>query len=254
MKKSMWLVGGSSGIGLAFANLWLNDGHLLTVSSRHATTNKELLHLHNQYPDQLHLVNLDVTDQSSIETAVHQAWEYYGGLDYWFYNAGSYESQPISQWDMKHFESMNSTNYMGAAKIMKELYPLAKEGIECRWILNISLASYFGLPLGGGYSAPKAALLNLAQSVQPELLDDNIKLQVINHGFVKTRLTAKNSFKMPQLMEVEAAAQKIFEAIQKPYRFEITFPKGLRYFLRFLTLIPNSWALKITKRVFDASK
>lgn len=254
MKDRLWLVGGSSGIGLELARLWLKADKRVIVSSRVATGNKSLLTLQESYPTQLKLLDLDVTQTEGVEAIVDQAWHAYGGLDYWFYNAGSYESTAISEWDLKLFELMSMTNYMGAVRIIKALYPLAKEQKGSRWILNISLASYFGLPLGGGYSAPKAALLNLAQSIQPELLDDNIELQVINHGFVKTRLTAKNSFKMPQLMEVESAASKIFQEIQKPYRFEICFPRGLRNFLRVLTLMPNRWALKITKRIFDASK
>ena len=52
----------------------------------------------------------------------------------------------------------------------------------------------------------------------------NINLQVINHGFVKSRLTSKNDFKMPQLMQPDFAAKKIFEELNKSYRFDITFP------------------------------
>ena len=115
-------------------------------------------------------------------------------------------------------------------------------------VLNASLASCFGLPYGGAYSASKAALVNIAQSLQPELQRKNIYLQIINHGFVKTRLTAKNDFEMPQLMEVDYAAKKIFDELNKSYKFEISFPFMLSKFLRILSFLPYSWSFSITKK------
>ncbi|MDD2896678.1 MAG: SDR family NAD(P)-dependent oxidoreductase [Aliarcobacter sp.] len=102
--------------------------------------------------------------------------------------------------------------------------------------------------MGGAYSASKAALVNLAQSIQPELLRKNIYVQIINHGFVKTRLTAKNDFDMPQLMLPNIAAKKIFEQLNKPYKFEISFPFILSKFLRFISLVPYKLSFYITKK------
>ena len=104
------------------------------------------------------------------------------------------------------------------------------------------------MPYGVAYSASKAALVTLAQSIQPELLRKNIYLQIVNHGFVKTRLTAKNDFDMPQLMQPEIAAKKIFEQFDKPYRFEISFPFILSKFLRLISLVPYKLSFSITKK------
>ena len=103
--------------------------------------------------------------------------------------------------------------------------------------------------LGGGYSAPKAALVNLAEALQPELMAKGIELQLINHGFVKTRLTQKNTFEMPELMEPEDAAEKIAKQMQKPYHFEIHFPFKLSTFLQTLRIIPYKLALALTKKM-----
>jgi short-subunit dehydrogenase len=132
---------------------------------------------------------------------------------------------------------------------MTHLLPYFERQGHGRWVFNGSLASYFGLPYGGGYSAPKAALMNLAESIQPELLAKNIKLQTINHGFVKTRLTDKNDFDMPELMAVETAAEKIAEALEGPYRFETHFPPKLSFFLRMLRVLPYGIALALTRRM-----
>ena len=118
-----------------------------------------------------------------------------------------------------------------------------------RWVWNASLASYFGLPYGGGYSAPKAALVNLAEALQPELAVQNIDLHIINHGFVRTRLTEKNEFTMPGLLEPVEAAQQIAHALDRSTAFEIRFPWRLRIVLSLLRWIPYSWSLALTRKM-----
>jgi len=246
--EKIWIVGASSGIGLELVKILLQNSYKLVVSSRTATSNENLLQLQEKYPQTLYLLNIDVT-QDDFTQSVKEAWSVYDGLDLWFYNAGAYEVMSIDQWDKQKFIQMNSTNYLGAVKIMTDILPYFKKQKSGKWIWNLSLSTFFGLPKGGGYSAPKTALLNLAQSIQPELKLINIDLQVINHGFVKTRLTAKNDFDMPQLMSPEFAASKIYEAIKNNSSFEISFPFALGAFLRFLSLIPYKLSLFLTRKM-----
>jgi len=249
MKKRIWIVGGSSGIGIELVKKWLNQGHFVVVSARHASDTKEVLALKNIYEAQLQVVDIDVTSMDSVSKAVYQAWRRFDGLDVWFYNAAVYEVMSIKEWNIAQFDMMMQVNYMGAVKIMSELVPYFEAQKSGRWIWNASLSSYFGLPLGGGYSAPKAALVNLAEALQPELKEKGIELQIINHGFVKTRLTEKNTFEMPELMSPEFAAEKIIEQTQKAYRFEIHFPFKLSTFLQSLRLMPYRFSLALTKKM-----
>ena len=66
---------------------------------------------------------------------------------------------------------------------------------------------------------------------------------------MKTRLTDKNKFEMPQLMQPKFTAEKIFEGIQNPNSFEIRFPLLLTLFLRVLSLLPYKISLVITKKM-----
>ena len=249
MKKRIWIVGGSSGIGLELVKMWLLEGNFVVCSARHASKTKELLSLKHIYEAQLQIVDIDVTSMDSVKKALPQAWKRFDGLDIWFYNAAVYEVMSAEEWNVEHFEAMMQVNYMGAVRVMSQLMPYFERAGEGRWIWNASLSSYFGLPLGGGYSAPKAALVNLAEALQPELKAKGIELQLINHGFVKTRLTQKNSFEMPELMSPEEAAEKIAQEIQKRYRFEIHFPFKLSTFLQALRLLPYNISLALTKKM-----
>ena len=247
--KKVWIIGSSSGIGFELVKLWLQNNYLVIASSRDAVNSCELLKLKSIYTEQLELLNIDVLDNKSVIESVNKVYNIFNELDICFFNAGVYESMNIEQWNISNFESMINTNYLGAVRILKPLVGyLEKQKKESRVILNASLSSYFGLPYGGAYSASKAALVNLAQSIQPELSKKNINVQIINHGFVKTRLTSKNDFDMPQLISPDIAAKKIFEQVNKPYRFEIAFPFILSNFLRLISLLPYKLSFSITKK------
>lgn len=247
--KKIWIIGSSSGIGLQLLKLSLEHGFTVIASSRNASSAEELLKLKSIYKNNLHLLDIDVSNSQSTTKCVDEAFDILKDLDICFFNAGVYEAMNVEQWDISNFESMINTNYLGAVRIIKPLFNyLKKQNKDSRIILNASLSSYFGLPYGGAYSASKAALVNLAQSIQPEFARHNIYVQIVNHGFVKTRLTSKNDFEMPQLMSPEFTAQKIFEQFSKPYNFEIAFPFILSKFLRSLSILPYKFSFSVTKK------
>lgn len=247
--QKVWLVGASQGIGLALTRMLLEQGCQVMASARQAEQSAELHALQAAYPA-LQCLNLDVSDPQDCARAAHQAWSRLGGIDLWFYNVGAYQPMPIQAWSLDSFVQMNQANYLGAVHLMLALQPLFAEQGYGRWVWNASLAAYFGLPYGGGYSAPKAALVNLAESLQPELAEQQIQLQIINHGFVRTRLTQKNSFAMPGLLEPEQAAAQILRGLQASgSRFELRFPLGLRLMLSLLKLLPYRLSLAFTAKL-----
>lgn len=257
-KNRIWLIGGSEGIGLELVKQLLTEQACLVVSARKAEQNTELKILKEKHKDSLYLLNLDVTKKTDLKMKTNQAWSVFNGLDSWIYNAGVYHPMRIKEWDIEKFEQMNQVNYLGVVYLMHQLIPYFKASSSLskpqpQWLWNISLASDFGLPYGGGYSAPKAALQNLAESLQPELLQLGIELKVVNHGFVKTRLTAKNDFSMMGLMTPEVAAQKIVMTLKRA-KFETRFPFSLASLLGFIKRLPKTWALTITKRMLTDVK
>lgn len=248
--KRIWIVGASSGIGLSLTQSLLQEGYLVVASSRTAEESGDLTSLKKQFGNQLQRLNVDVTQPESLAVKTDQAWSFFGGLDIWFYNAGAYQPMSFEDFDYELFEAMNAVNYLGCVALMVSMKKrvIQTPGFQMRWIWNISIASQVGLPYGGAYSAPKAALLNLAESIQPELKVNGVTLQVINHGFVKTRLTDKNQFDMPGLMMPEEASDKISHWIcQSDQQFEMTFPKRVTWFIKLLKILPYRWVFSITR-------
>lgn len=248
----VWLVGASAGIGLAMTESFLKKGYAVVASARQAELNEDLKNLKAQFPQQLCCVDLDVSDTESLPEKILHVWQCFQRIDIWFYNAGAYFQTAYAKAELKDFVLMNQVNYLGCVSIMLALRDALeqKQNHKMRWVWNLSIASQVGLPYGGGYSATKAALLNLAESLQPELAQKQVQLQVINHGFVKTRLTSKNKFEMPGLMTPEQAATIIVDTIEKgDQNFEIHFPKRLTLFLKTLRMLPYSWVFFLTKRM-----
>lgn len=246
--KTIWVVGASQGIGLCLVESLLKDQCCVVASSRNAEQNPELIQLKQRYPGKIALIDCDIGERDSLPPIIEQAWSQFDGIDIWLYNVGSYQPMTIADWEIEKFEQMNQSNYLGAVYLMHGLWPKFEQQGFGEWVWNASLASDFGLPYGGGYSAPKAALMNLAESLYPELLAHNIRLKVINHGFVKTRLTAKNDFPMLGLMSAQDAADRIVKALQQN-RFETRFPFNLGTVLLVLKRLPKSWSLFLTKKM-----
>ena len=145
---------------------------------------------------------------------------------------------PTSEWNTDAALRMLDVNFTGAVRVLGEAVPrLLRQGHGDITLVG-SLAGYRGLPNAVGYGASKAALISLAETMRFDLKDSGVVVRVINPGFIKTRLTDKNDFKMPMLMSPERAAQHVFQAMQAR-RFRTDFPRPFSWIIRTLGLLPD---------------
>ncbi|CAA6811616.1 MAG: Oxidoreductase, short chain dehydrogenase/reductase family [uncultured Campylobacterales bacterium] len=238
--KHIWIIGGSSGIGLELVKIWCKENVKLTISSRNISSNETLVSLRNSH-DNIFLLDIDVSKEiQAVPT----------DIDLLFYNVGVYEPTTMDS-SFEDFENMINTNYLGFLRVFKKA--LKNMNPNSKIVANASLSSYFGLVNSGAYSASKSALVNLCQSFQPELALKGINLQVINHGFVKTRLTDKNEFEMPGLMTPKDTAKRIIKEINKSNKFEIRFPFKVSMFLSFFRFSPYRLSLYLNKKLLKNS-
>src|SRR5690606_8705686 len=77
-----------------------------------------------------------------------------------------------------------------------------------------SASSFFGWPNAAAYGASKAALNSIAQSLKFDFDKLNIRIQIVNPGFIDTPLTHRNAFRMPALMPVDSAVVKMMEVLR----------------------------------------
>ncbi len=234
--KRIWLVGASEGIGAALAMELAKQGALIALSARNA---EKLETVRSGLDSQGHLVApLDVTNLESIKAAWERIRTEWPSVDLVIYNAGAYEPMNARQFDLGKIEQMVDINYRGALRVCSLILPAFIARNQGHIALVASVAGYRGLPAAQGYGSSKAALMHFAENLKADLSDTNIKVQVINPGFVETRLTAKNTFKMPFIITPSQAARNIVSGLNCSF-FEIHFPKQFSYFLKLLSLLPH---------------
>ena len=228
--KTYWLIGASEGLGRALAQHLDAAGANLILSARNAGRLDELC-------SELKLARtlvLDVTDLKAVQDCAHILPEVDGVI----YMAGAYNPMRGADWDQHAALAMCEVNFLGAMRVMGEVVPhFVKRGHGDITLIG-SLAGYRGLPASVGYSASKAALISLAETLRFDLKDSGVTVRVVNPGFVKTRLTDKNSFKMPMLMTPVQAARHVIKAMQKN-RFRTDFPAPFSWLIRLIDLLPD---------------
>ncbi len=202
--KRYWLVGASEGLGRALAMKMSRSGAELILSARSGDRLRELA---ESLPGRARVVTMDISDRDSV----HEAWEEVGEIDGMVFLAGVYWPHSAKDWDAEAIETMFDINLTGAVRVLGHVVPEFVARDKGHIVLTGSLSGFRGLPGAIGYSASKAGLFSLAESIDGDLKDTNVEVQLVNPGFIKTRLTEKNDFNMPFIMEPEAAADRYFE-------------------------------------------
>jgi NAD(P)-dependent dehydrogenase (short-subunit alcohol dehydrogenase family) len=228
--KIAWVTGASTGIGRDIARQLAAAGVTVAASARSAEKLQGLGPGIRAYP-------LDVTDAHAVAQTALAIERELGAIDLAVLAAGTYAPLAVEDFDLANFTSANATNYLGVVHGLAALLPpmLARRRGHVAWIASV--AGYRGLPKAAAYGPTKAALINLAESLKPELDRKGIAVSVINPGFVETPLTAQNDFPMPFLMKSEEAAARSIAGLAAR-RFEIAFPRRFAAILKFAKLLP----------------
>jgi len=245
--KRVWVVGASSGIGRATAELLLQKGATVAVSARNQAALDEIV---ATYPNAVALA-VDVSEPNSLQAAYQQ---FCAGqaLDVYLHCAADY--QPMRAWEMDSARMLRSMaiNYGGVLHGIDVVLPDFLSRKQGRIVVIASVAGYMGLPKALAYGPTKAALINLCESLYLDLKPRGVDVQVVNPGFVATPLTANNDFDMPDLMTPEQAAAALVDGLQSS-GFEISFPKRFTSGLKLIKRLPYGLKLRLLAKIESAS-
>ena len=229
--KRYWLVGASEGLGRALAHALSRAGVEVVVSGRNAERLEELA---DSLPGKAVPLAMDVSDMASVRAAAEAA----GPLDGIVYLAGAYWPFPAQKWDPEQAAIMGDVNFTGALRVLGCVVPGMATAGRGHVVIIGSLSGFRGLPGSIGYGSAKAGLMHLAESMYADLRRSGVKVQLANPGFIRTRLTELNDFHMPQIMEPEDAAQRIFDHMQTD-RFKTSFPNPFGWVFRGGQFLPD---------------
>jgi NADP-dependent 3-hydroxy acid dehydrogenase YdfG len=231
--KRYWLVGASEGLGLALAQRLSRAGAEVILSARSGDRLAEAVAL---MPGRAFPVPVDVASRESVRAAAAQV----GQIDGVVFLAGVYWPTKAQDWDAEAVETMCDVNLTGCARVIGAVLPAMVQRGTGHVVITGSLSGFRGLPGAIGYCASKAGTMSLAESMYCDLRGTGVDVQLSNPGFIKTRLTDKNDFTMPQIMEPGQAAQHMFDHMLTD-RFSNSFPVPFAWVFRLSQFLPD-WA------------
>jgi len=193
MKKSILITGASSGMGLADAILFAQNGYQVFATYRNEKDKSKLGELENVHP-----VKMDVTNGDDIQRAFQQISNIVSenGLYAIINNAGIMYTAPFEYVDEQRARQMMEVNLMAPYKITQAFIPLmkkhnAKNDVKARVINIASWAGYIGQPFIPFYNASKAALIGLSESMYYDLGLLDIHVVLASPGVTRTPMLGK---------------------------------------------------------------
>ncbi|MEM9794956.1 MAG: SDR family NAD(P)-dependent oxidoreductase [Pseudomonadota bacterium] len=229
--KRYWLIGASEGLGAALARKLSNAGAEVILSAR----SEDKLHaLSDKLSGRSSVVTCNVADRASVE----EAYDKVGQIDGMVFLAGVYWPLKAQEWDAEKVEAMADVNFTGAIRAVGAVIGDMVSRDAGHIVLTGSLSGFRGLPGATGYGASKAGVMWLAEGMHADLRQTGVQVQVANPGFIRTRLTDKNDFEMPFLMEPDQAAQEMFELMCSD-DFKRSFPTVFSWLFRGGQFLPD---------------
>ena len=213
LKGQTWLItGASSGFGRLMTELVLRlDGNVV-AASRSA---KKMLELEFNYPGQLQLADLDITDTGAINQKMNDALSRFGHIDVLVNNAGYGVTGAIEEVTPNEYMPMFQTNFFGLLNVTTALLPQFRDR-RAGTIVNISsIGGLIGSAGWGFYNATKFAVEGLSQALRAEVEPLGIKVLVVEPGPFRTEFlgdsgqTAKEN--IPDYRATAGMAREYFE-------------------------------------------
>ncbi len=181
------ITGGNSGIGLATARLLAEQGAKVAVTGRNPASLKSAAVSIGQ--GAIGIV-ADVSDLNSIEHSYKEVIEKFGKIDVLIVNAGIAISSPLADFSEEQFDQVSDINFKGTFFSVKLALPYLNDGASI--ILTSSATNEKGFAGYAAYAATKAAIRSLARSFSSELMDRNIRVNVLSPGAIDTPIYGRN--------------------------------------------------------------
>ncbi|WP_108682552.1 SDR family oxidoreductase [Methyloceanibacter sp. wino2] len=233
--RTAWIVGASSGLGAALAKLLDGRVETVAISARSADN----LNAMQEASQTLIAYPLDITDANAVARCYQDIEDKAGKIDLVVLSAGTWEMVLPPDIDPEVFKSSMDVNFMGVVNVLAQVVPDMMRREAGQIAIISSVAGYRGLPKAAAYGSTKAALINVAESLHPELAAKGVTLSIVNPGFVDTPMTAVNDFPMPFLMPVDDAAQRLLRGLERK-AYEITFPRRFTWAMKLMRRLPNA--------------
>ncbi len=232
-EKSVLITGASSGIGAQLARELVARGARVGLLARREDRLRELAGELEAVGGQAAWAVADVTDDDDLEHALETLAGELGGVDVLIANAGYGRPEPPHKFRPGRSLRMYDTNLFGMLRAIDWALPRFLNRGSGHIVGISSIASFAGMTHSASYCGSKAAMRVHLQGLRVSLKPYGIAVTTICPGFVKSELTAVNSYSMPFIWETDRAARKIADAIEKCSR-QVVFPWQMAWLAAFM--------------------
>jgi NAD(P)-dependent dehydrogenase (short-subunit alcohol dehydrogenase family) len=199
------ITGGISGMGLATAKLFVQEGATVIATARTNARLQESLALEKEG---IQLIQADVSKKEDLQNLYKKVAEQFGKIDILFANAGVAKFAPIEQLSDEIVDETIAVNLKGVYNAIKYASPYFVDGASV--IINTSATNTKGLEGGVIYAATKAAARSLARSVSAEFKSRRIRVNAVSPGPIATPLWGKSG--LPQEY-MEGFSKQVLDSI-----------------------------------------
>lgn len=233
------ITGASSGIGAELARELARRGWSLALLARRAELLDALAAELRAKGTPAIAIPCDVAEKDAVHAAVRRAESELGPVDLAVANAGMSIPSHATTFKIDDAEQTIRVNVLGMMYLFDAVIPAMIERRDGQFAGVASVAGLRGLPMAGPYSASKSAMQSFLESSRIELAPYGIAVTTINPGFVRTEMTKKNRFRMPFLMNADAAARLIANRLERRARV-IEFPWPMSVVMRLARILPSA--------------
>ena len=185
--KTALITGGTSGIGLATAKLFLREGARVAITGRDESRFEAV---RAELGEAVRIVRADARSITDMQAVSKEVAESFGGLDVFFANAGIAYGTPLAETNEARYDEIMDIDLKGVFFSMQTVAPILRHGASV--ILSSSFIIHVGRPGLSLLSAAKAAVRSLARSWSREFLDRKIRVNTISPGFIDTPLISRH--------------------------------------------------------------
>jgi short-subunit dehydrogenase len=246
--RHILITGASSGIGQALAEEYAEPATVLFLGGRNQERLKEVARACESKGCTVHTNVIDVRDPVTMAAWISEADAKYP-LDLVIANAGI--SAGTGGPDGEPDEQVRRIFDINITGVLNTIHPaIAQMRLRGRGQVAImsSIAAFRGMPPAPAYSASKAAVKFYGEGLRGHLRPEGIRVNVICPGYVRSRMTAANSFPMPFLMDADRAAKIIKRGLAKD-KPRIVFPWPMHMIVWLLGAMPISWSDVLVSRL-----
>lgn len=243
---SILITGGSSGLGEAMALALARPGVFLALTGRDRARLESVAGACRAQGADVDTTALDVTDAAGLAALIARL-DAARPLDLVIANAGVSAGTGGGDESPEQTAHILAVNVQGVIDTVRPALAAMGPRKAGQIAIISSLAGFRGFPGAPTYCASKAFVRVWGEALRGDWRKRGIKINVICPGFVRSRMTAKNAFHMPLLMDAPRAAKTMLDGLAKD-KPRIAYPWRMYAITRFLAALPVRWSDAILAR------